>query len=57
MKKVIDGKEYKQLEVKKMVVNGKEISGNIISPENVSESGEIRIGIIADTVNEDETNK
>ena len=36
MDKEIDGKIYKDIPVDKMMINGKEVKGNIISAEDVS---------------------
>ncbi|MBU3160085.1 hypothetical protein KPL37_10000 [Clostridium frigoris] len=37
MEKEIDGKVYKDIPVVKMIVNGKEIQGNVISAEDASD--------------------
>lgn len=37
MEKEIDGKVYKDVPVVKMIINGKEIYGNVISAEDASD--------------------
>lgn len=48
MEKIIDGKTYKEVPIKKMIVNGKEINGNVIKAEYNTKDGEIRVGIVVD---------
>jgi hypothetical protein len=47
MEKEIDGKLYKNMSIDKMIINGKEIHGNIISAEDASD-GKIKLTIIAE---------
>ena len=47
MEKVIDGKLYKDISVAKMIINGKEIDGNVISAEDASDEN-ITVTIITE---------
>jgi len=47
MEKEIDGKLYKNMPINKMIINGKEVHGNIISAEDASD-GKIKLTIIAE---------
>lgn len=47
MEREIDGKVYKNIPITKMIVNGKEVIGNVISAEDASE-GDITATIVAE---------
>lgn len=47
MEREIDGKIYKNIPINKMIINGKEIVGNVISAEDASE-GDITATIVAE---------
>lgn len=47
MDKVIDGKVYKDIPVSKMIINGKETYGNVISAEDASDDN-ITVTIITE---------
>lgn len=57
MEKIIDGEVYKELKIKKLVVNGKEINGCIIPAEETSGVDELRVGIIIDNTDEKKENE
>lgn len=48
MKKIIDGKEYKEVKISKIIVNGKEIKGATIPAEETLGSSVINIITEAD---------
>jgi hypothetical protein len=47
MEKEIDGKLYKEVPIKKIIINGKEIHSNVISAEDASD-GNIRVTLITE---------
>jgi hypothetical protein len=47
MEREIDGKIYKNIPINKIIINGKEIIGNVISAEDASE-GDITATIVAE---------
>jgi len=47
MEKEIDGTMYKSMPINKMIINGKEIQGNVISAEDASD-GNITVTIITE---------
>lgn len=47
MDKEIEGKKYKDIPIDKMIVNGKEVSGNVISAEDAS-GGDLTVTIITE---------
>lgn len=51
MEKEIDGSLYKDIPVGKMIINGKEIQGNVISAEDASD-GTITATIITESKEE-----
>jgi hypothetical protein len=53
MDKEIDGKVYKEIPVVKMIINGKEIDGNVIPSEDASD-GNITATIMTEPKEENE---
>lgn len=51
MEKEIYGKLYKEVPINKIIINGKEIHGNVISAEDASD-GNIRVTIITESEEE-----
>ncbi|MFL0197712.1 hypothetical protein ACJDU8_19385 [Clostridium sp. WILCCON 0269] len=52
MEKVINGKVYKQVKISKMVINGKEKEGSIISSEDTTSGNDTTVTIFTEDMDE-----
>lgn len=52
MEKIINGKVYKQVKISKMVINGKEKKGSIISSEDTDAGKDTTVTIFTEDMDE-----
>ena len=57
MEKIINGKVYKELKIKKLVINGQEKNGCIISAEENNGDNEIIVTIITENPEKKKMNR
>ncbi|WP_333887218.1 hypothetical protein [Clostridium sp.] len=57
MEKVINGKIYKQVKISKMVIDGKEKKGSIISSEDTAAGKDTTVTIFTEDIDEENDDK
>lgn len=57
MDKKIDGKQYKEMKVNKIVINGKEKDGSVIDVEDIKNNSGATVTIIVGNMDKDNNDK